>query len=201
MDAQVINVYIIGSDENIFSDFTNKTDGIEFIFRNSSINNILLDFYNISDIILFEDMPGNFQIIYDFMQSINLFMPICAYGSSIIPQNIVNLIRLGVFDYFSVPLDNLTKERLILSHRKGLYILKRKIIFSQYKDKLSNLTPRELQVAKLLSQGYNPKRIAPFLNISHRTVEIHASNVYKKLSVRGYREFSALSFAFFDCSV
>lgn len=45
------------------------------------------------------------------------------------------------------------------------------------------LTPRELQVLRLLSAGETNKRIATKLVVSERTVDRHVSNIFTKLSV------------------
>src|SRR5918994_3657460 len=46
-----------------------------------------------------------------------------------------------------------------------------------------NLTERELEVIKALSQGKSNKEIARLLEISEKTVRNHASNIYKKLHI------------------
>ena len=48
---------------------------------------------------------------------------------------------------------------------------------------LDQLTPRELEVMRLLARGYAYKEIAAELFISIKTVETHASNVLRKLQL------------------
>jgi DNA-binding NarL/FixJ family response regulator len=48
---------------------------------------------------------------------------------------------------------------------------------------LDQLTPRELEVLRLLARGYLYKEIAAELFISVKTVETHASNVLRKLQL------------------
>lgn len=47
----------------------------------------------------------------------------------------------------------------------------------------TNLTKREYEVIKLISQGYNNKEIATELFISEKTVKNHVSNIFKKIKV------------------
>jgi two-component system response regulator NreC len=43
------------------------------------------------------------------------------------------------------------------------------------------LTPREVEVLRLIALGYTSVEIAPKLGISSRTVESHRARIYKKL--------------------
>jgi len=51
------------------------------------------------------------------------------------------------------------------------------------KDKLKELTRRELEVLKLIANGLFNKEIASSLEISERTVKNHVSNIFKKILV------------------
>ena len=51
------------------------------------------------------------------------------------------------------------------------------------KDKLSELTKREVEVLKLIASGMFNKEIASTLCISERTVKNHVSNIFKKIEV------------------
>jgi DNA-binding CsgD family transcriptional regulator len=54
------------------------------------------------------------------------------------------------------------------------------------------LTPRELEVLRLLPSGLSNPQIADELFISHRTVQTHLSNLYAKLGVTGRHEAIAI---------
>lgn len=51
------------------------------------------------------------------------------------------------------------------------------------KEKVSDLTRRELEVLKMIAFGAFNKEIASTLNISERTVKNHVSNIFKKIGV------------------
>ncbi|MBV9594062.1 MAG: response regulator transcription factor [Actinobacteria bacterium] len=55
---------------------------------------------------------------------------------------------------------------------------------------LDQLTPRELEVLRLLARGYAYKEIAAELFISIKTVETHASNVLRKLQLSNRHQLS-----------
>ncbi len=50
--------------------------------------------------------------------------------------------------------------------------------------KLAGLTPRELDIIRLISEGLGYKEIAAELGISTRTVEAHKNNILEKLELR-----------------
>lgn len=45
------------------------------------------------------------------------------------------------------------------------------------------LTPREVQVLELVSQGHRNKEVAAFLGLSDETVQVHLKNIFAKLKV------------------
>lgn len=49
---------------------------------------------------------------------------------------------------------------------------------------LSSLTPRELEILRLILAGHTNKAIAAEIYISEKTVEFHLDNIYSKLGVR-----------------
>ena len=53
-----------------------------------------------------------------------------------------------------------------------------------------NLTPREMEVAQLASQGRRNSEIARDLHISTPTVETHLKHIYRKLNIRSRTELS-----------
>jgi len=53
-------------------------------------------------------------------------------------------------------------------------------------DRLTRLlTPRELEIVRLASEGLRNKEIGERLSITEGTVKIHLHNIYEKLGVTG----------------
>jgi len=46
------------------------------------------------------------------------------------------------------------------------------------------MSPRELQVAKLVCQGFNNEEIAGNLKIKHGTIKTHMRNIYRRVRVK-----------------
>lgn len=53
---------------------------------------------------------------------------------------------------------------------------------SEYSD--NSLTPREIEVLKLIANGYPNTQIGKLLGISPRTVDTHRTNIRNKLRVQ-----------------
>lgn len=53
---------------------------------------------------------------------------------------------------------------------------------------LTRLTPREVEIVKLITDGHRNKFIASRLSISEGTVKIHLHNIYEKIGVDGRLE-------------
>ncbi len=62
---------------------------------------------------------------------------------------------------------------VLLNEKHWLYIQRR-----------YHMSPRELQVAKLVCQGFNNEEIAKDLKIKHGTVKTHIRNIYRRIRVK-----------------
>ena len=49
----------------------------------------------------------------------------------------------------------------------------------------AGLTPRELEVLRLVAAGHSTRAIAAQLGVSERTVEHHVAHIYRKIDARG----------------
>lgn len=58
---------------------------------------------------------------------------------------------------------------------------------------MGTLSPRELEILKLIAEGYKNKDIADYLFISVRTVEKHRANIMKKLDLHSSSALTALA--------
>lgn len=63
------------------------------------------------------------------------------------------------------------------------YLNAKRIEMNEDKNKIEELTKREIQVLKLLAVGMYNKEVAEKLEISERTVKNHVSSIFKKLEV------------------
>jgi len=55
--------------------------------------------------------------------------------------------------------------------------------YKQLPDKKPYLTPKEYEVVRLFSEGYNGGKIAAMIGVSERTLWTHAQNIYRKFGI------------------
>ena len=60
-------------------------------------------------------------------------------------------------------------------------------------NKIGNLTPREVEILKLIAEGYKSRGIADYLNISVNTVDKHRANIMKKLDLHSASALTAMA--------
>jgi two-component system response regulator FixJ len=65
----------------------------------------------------------------------------------------------------------------------------------QIQERLSQLTPREREVMRLLATGKANKAVASTLDISPRTVEVHRARIKEKLQADSFADIVRLAFA------
>ena len=97
----------------------------------------------------------------------------------------VNMLKQGAADYLEKPI-NSHRLQEALEHAQAL-TLKRAELYS-IKKLYAQLTEKEKQVAHELMQGNLNKNIADHLDISVRTVEVHRSQVMKKMQAQHVSE-------------
>jgi len=97
----------------------------------------------------------------------------------------VNAIKEGAFNFLTKPFND---QELLDSINQALEFNKQQQINFTENEKIisliSHLTPRERQILKLMVNGINNRNIADRLNISIKTVELHRSNVMRKMKTK-----------------
>lgn len=108
------------------------------------------------------------------------------------PEYIMKAVDMGCDGYILKRSDSQTLRKAIHAVYDGEIFIEPELISvlnetvsirDTAKDKLNDLTRREIDVLKLLAEGLFNKEIASRLNISERTVKNHVSNIFKKISV------------------
>lgn len=104
-------------------------------------------------------------------------------GCGTIPSA-VEAMRIGALEYLEKPIEH----SLLIDHIRRAIERDREfeaaaIETKELKQKIQTLTNRELEVMQLVADGLLTKQIAAKLQISIKTIEVHRSNLSKKLGV------------------
>jgi RNA polymerase sigma factor (sigma-70 family) len=97
----------------------------------------------------------------------------------------VKAMRQGAFDFLRKPVDEdsfLDRIANALDQETGDW--HQKLDREQARERIAALSEREQEVFRLVAEGYANKAVAAELGISERTVEVHRSQVMKKLDAR-----------------
>jgi two-component system response regulator FixJ len=117
------------------------------------------------------------------------WIPIIAYSEQPNPRRVVEAMTHGASDYVELPLDVpelIDRIGLLRAHGERQFELMRRGAMAE--RRLSELSPRELEVLERLTEGNTSKVIGRELNISHRTVEIHRAHILEKVGANNFGE-------------
>lgn len=107
-------------------------------------------------------------------------------------EYLIKAVEIGIDGYVLKESEYKELRKAIFSVMEGdTYIepclvtsLNKKIVEKNFeKQKMNNLTNRELEVLKLVAMGLFNKEIGEKLKISERTVKNHVSNIFRKIDV------------------
>lgn len=97
----------------------------------------------------------------------------------------IQAMKQGAFDFHEKPIDN---QALLASVERALDHRRQQVVSAeesaQARADYESLTPREVDVYKLVVDGAMNKQIAYELDISQRTVEVHRAKVMEKMGAR-----------------
>lgn len=145
------------------------------------------------DVVLLDvHMPdgGGVAVLREIVQG-----PVClALSVSDAAEDVIAVIRAGARGYvtksvsgteLAVAIRRVAGGDAVFSPRLAGFVLdsftgRSAVPEPQLDPELDSLTPRELEVLRLLARGYTYREIAERLVISIKTVETHASNVLRK---------------------
>jgi DNA-binding NarL/FixJ family response regulator len=109
------------------------------------------------------------------------------HAKDVRPDRLIGVIRQVNEGYYVVD------DKLLDENGIGDWLLKKfrrfgGEFFADGEEFLSPLTPREMEILKLVVQGMSNRRIAYHLGISHQTVKNHMTAILRKLGAAGRTE-------------
>ncbi|WP_206837232.1 response regulator transcription factor [Marinobacterium iners] len=104
------------------------------------------------------------------------------------------MIKSGADDFLQKPVnDQILLDKINRSIRSRIDRLDR--VQSQQKaSTIHLLTDRETEILRFVAEGLSSKEIARSLEISYKTVEVHRTNIRKKLNTKSVAELTKIYF-------
>jgi len=105
----------------------------------------------------------------------------------------VEAMKLGARDFIEKPFkDQVLLDAVALAVRCDVARHEGNTVRRALCERLGKLSPRELQVARLLAEGLPNKTIGKQLDISDRTVQVHRLRLMEKLDIHSAAELSRM---------
>lgn len=139
-------------------------------------------------------MPGMSGVeLFDRLQALHCRLPVIFLtGHGDVPMA-VNALKSGAFDFIEKPYDdNALVDKVLAAIAQDSTRCIREESIRSLEKKLAQLTDREKEVMRLILAGKLNKVIADELGIAMRTVEVHRSHIFEKMSVRSAVELSQI---------
>lgn len=182
-------VYIIDDDEAVRDSMSMLLESADIAHCSFDNAQEFFDHYDGSQrgcLVLDIRMPGmsGLELQQQLLQLASTLPIVFITGHGDVPLA-VEAMRHGAVDFLRKPVnENDLMERIqqALDEETGHW--NRKLDQSETEKLVASLTGREIEVFHLVAQGLANKAIAARLDISERTVEVHRSQVMKKLGVR-----------------
>lgn len=188
-DDSTAVVYLIEDDDSM-------RDSLSFVLENagykvvaSASPNAFMEVHSNADpgcLVVDLEMPGctGIELVRRFRQAgyQRPFVIVTGYGTV---ATAVEAMRLGAIDFIEKPFRHDALLRCVANAVQAdrTARLEQKEI-DDYQVREQSLTAREKQVMELVIEGKLTKQIASTLGISTKTVEVHRSNITKKMGVR-----------------
>jgi FixJ family two-component response regulator len=182
-------VYIIDDDEAVRDSIGMLLDSADLAYCSFAGADEFLADYDGSQrgcLVLDIRMPGMTGLeLQNRLAEIGSSLPIIFItGHGDVPMA-VEAMRNGAFDFLRKPVDEssfIDRIHTALDQESGDW--RQRLDRDQNRERIESLTEREREVFRLVAEGLANKVIASDLGISERTVEVHRSQVMKKLDAR-----------------
>lgn len=97
--------------------------------------------------------------------------------------------RAGAIDFLEKPFDNsILLERIEEGINKDIYARSQQSLKHQVQQRLEQLTPREIEVLRLIVSSHSNKESAKILKVSNRTIDAHRARIMEKLQADNLAE-------------
>lgn len=182
MEQGAATVYVIDDDADVCSALCYLIESVALAASAFRSLTDFLDAYRpggLGCLVLDVRMPGMSGIEFlERRENIGIDLPVIMLSGHGTIAMATRSLRAGAIDFVQKPVS----EQLLLDRiHEAIEICRRQRAHRTAVDRITMLTPREMEVASQIAAGRHNKEIALALGLSDRTVETHRANAMKKL--------------------
>jgi len=119
----------------------------------------------------------------------NISLPIIFISGHADVADSAKAFRAGAIDFLEKPFENsVLLERIEEGINKDIYARTQRSFKSEIQQRLEQLTPREMEVLRLVISSHSNKESAKILKVSNRTIDAHRARIMEKLQVGSLAE-------------
>ena len=135
-----------------------------------------------STLILIRNLDDAVANLFEDMRTRGYWAPALAFGTNLDPLRCSQLFLMGLVGYLPSDFKQVDLEAVIDGITEPLTgLIDLRNAAAKSRRRLKRLSKREAQILDQLQSGSNNREIGELLSISMRTVEIHRSNMLRKL--------------------
>ncbi|MDD9155296.1 response regulator [Aliivibrio sp. S4TY2] len=184
-DLSTSKVYVVDDEHSVRESLVFMLEGYGFSVSEFSSGRAFLDSVDVlapGCVILDSRMPDlRGQDVHELLnQQSSPLSVIFLTGHGDIPMA-VDALKAGAVDFFQKPVDG---EVIFTAIQNGLAASDKRYKSQDVHRAYFTLTAREQEVLKLIVQGMKNQQMADSMCVSLRTIEVHRSNLMKKLDVK-----------------
>ena len=140
-------------------------------------------------------MPGMSGLeLQKVLKDRDIFIPVIIISGHADIEMAVRAMKREAFDFIEKPFsDQVLLDRIQQAIAKDTNDRRQQAEIEDLRKKFSLLTDREWKIMEQVTLGKTSKEIGPELGISHKTVEVHRTNIMEKLGVKSAIQLTRLA--------
>ena len=179
-------IYIVDDDDAMRESLQFLLESVDLPVRAFSSGQEFFDFFKVDMpgcVLLDVRMPGIGGLeIQEKLRSMDMWIPVIIMtGYADVPMA-VRAMKSGALDFIEKPLnEQRLLDRVYNALEHGEEVRRAKDEIEPIRSRIAQLTPRELEILKLVVEGLLNKQIASRLDLSIKTIEQHRARVMEKM--------------------
>jgi two-component system response regulator FixJ len=198
MDIKEPTVFVVDDDIAVLGSLKALIESVGIDVETFSTADDFLNTYKSSRcgcLVLDIRMPGMSGLeLQKVLKDRDIFMPVIIISGHADIEMAVRAMKRDAFDFIEKPFsDQVLLDRIQQAIAKDTNDRRQQTEIDDLRKRFSLLTGREWKIMEMVTLGKTSKEIGPELGISHKTVEVHRTNIMEKLGVKSAIQLTRLA--------